>query len=230
MKPVCLITGAGGLLGNALCRAVSDEYDIVAAYRKNIPKISSQLVEQVNGTNKSVEKNIYAVQADLTIKEDIRRLVDVALAKFGRIDCVVNSAVDGMSRGKLLELYQSDDYATPKFYLNSIAPFQLISYIHDSCWKDDKKGNLFWNRNIVNISSVAGIKVYSKSEAFYSASKAALNMLTLHLSLELTPYSVRVNSICPGRFSDGEKTYRVAYEVKKIMQNSMTGTVISGIP
>lgn len=225
MKPVCLITGAGGLFGNALCDELSNDYNVVAAYKTSVPKHSSQLVKLISPSN---QNSIYCIQGDLTKKEDLRRIVEVALAKFGQIDVVINNAVNNTIRGPLLDLFQTDDYAAYKINLNTIAPFQLISYIYQHCWKVSPNENHSWNRNVLNISSIAGIKLYDTSEAFYSASKSAMNMLTLHLAHELVTYKVRANAICPAGFNKDGAT-NLAAQVKKILQGSETGQIITDL-
>jgi len=232
MKPVCLITGAGGRLGNALCNEMADEYDIIAVYRRTIPNCDSQLVRSIGYPKVPDKKNsgIYCVQADLTNIEDLRRLVEVSIAKFGQIDVVINSAADLKFHGKLIELFQADDYPESQLQLNAIVPFRLISMVYDYCWKDASDENLRWNRNVINVSSMSGLNAYSGGQAFYSASKAALNMLTLHLSNELSPYSVRANVVCPGRFMDNFTMGPVIESIKALMVNSATGTIVTVLP
>jgi NAD(P)-dependent dehydrogenase (short-subunit alcohol dehydrogenase family) len=232
MKPVCLITGAGGRLGNALCQALVNEFDIIATYNKTLPKLDSQLVRAVSlPTDTTVHPTtepIFCIQADLTKREDIRRLVEVSLAKYNRIDVVINSAADLKFHGKLLELAQAEEYAQSQFALNSVIPFQLISAIHSTCWKDSRKDNAFWNRCVINVSSKSGMHVYpTGGQAFYSASKAALNILTLHLALELAPYSVRANAVCPGGFTDQATIRPVVEAIKAVITGSDTGVLVA---
>jgi NAD(P)-dependent dehydrogenase (short-subunit alcohol dehydrogenase family) len=225
MKPVCFITGAGGLLGNALCVAFSKDYNVVATYKRSIPKHSSQLIKQLSFSERN---DIYCIQGDLMKKADLKRIVDVAIAKFGQIDVLINNAVDYTIRGPLLELCQADDYAIPIFTMNSIVPFELVSYIHESCWKFSSEENLTWNRSVLNISSISALDVYPTSGAFYSASKSALNMLTLHLSVELKNYAVRANAFCPGSFHNDGVNYVVA-KVRELIEGSESGKVITNL-
>jgi len=225
MKPVCLITGAAGLLGHALCSLLSKDYSIVAIYRNSIPKHSSQLIRQVAFQE---SEEVYCIQGDLTNKEDIRRIVDVTIAKFGQIDVVINNAVDYTRRGTLLELFQTDDYANAKLNINSVVPFQLVSYVHQNCWKELPEENLAWNRNVVNISSMSGVNVYAESEPIYSASKSAMNILTLHLAMELNCYRVRANAICPPGFSSDGAGF-IALKVKEMMEGSESGKIVKNL-
>ncbi len=96
-KRVCLLTGASGRLGTAFCRRNASRYDIVAVYHSRFPQLVSQCSsladplapEAESGEN---EHPVFTVQADLTRDDDIARLVEVALARFGRIDLLVNCA------------------------------------------------------------------------------------------------------------------------------------------
>jgi NAD(P)-dependent dehydrogenase (short-subunit alcohol dehydrogenase family) len=233
MKRVCLITGSGGLLGNALCAALSPNFEVVAAYRQNPPKCSSQVKRVLCAPgcppqeDDSLAGQVYAVQGNLTERADIRRLVEVTLARFNRVDVLINSAADTRFYGNLIDVWHGDRYALDQMHLNSIAPMELVSAIFHQSWKDDTAKSAILNRCVINVSSISGLYAVGKSgQAIYSASKAALNMLTMHLALELAPYSIRVNAICPSRFSDGETTAKVVASVRALMDGEMTGTVV----
>lgn len=228
-KPVCLITGAGGRLGRLLSRCLSPHYAIVAAYRSRIPDLPSQLQRPHDQTRANADTDdLFCVQGDLTSRHDIRRIVEVALARFGRIDAVVNAAADVAFHGKLVELWQADDYPQSQVLTNAIAPMQLVSAVYDQCWRDNPRDNAEWNRSVVNVSSYSALYVYDDSrQAFYGASKAALNLLTLYLSLELAPYSVRANVVCPGQFRDEPATQRVVDTIVAVLAGSETGVVVN---
>ncbi|SCY41567.1 NAD(P)-dependent dehydrogenase, short-chain alcohol dehydrogenase family [Nitrosospira sp. Nl5] len=240
MKPVCVITGAGGGLGQDLCHALQEDYDVVATYRSTIPDIPSQFQRPLEGTAGGADApgNVsalsgpaYLVQADLTCREDVKRLVEVALARYGRIDALINTAADIKFHGNLRDLWQADDYPQSQMLLNSIVPMQLASAIYQYCWKDQPDENARWNRSVVNVSSISGLYVFEeRGQAFYGVSKAALNMLTLYLSLELAPYSVRVNAICPSRFAGTAATRRVTEAIRNLLTGDSTGTIVTKIP
>jgi NAD(P)-dependent dehydrogenase (short-subunit alcohol dehydrogenase family) len=229
MKPVCLITGAGGRLGQALCDALKDRYDLIATYRHTVPLVSSRLRRRVNFEKPSQPEPspVLCVQADLSQRNDIARLVEVSLARYGRVDAIVNAAADTHFHGPLIELWQSDNAASSQLLVNSVAPVQLVSAIHYHCWKDEPEENAHRNRNVINISSRSALEVQKNAgQGFYSASKAALNMLTLYLSLELAPYSVRANAVCPGAFKDQSSTALVVQKIQSLLEGDCTGTVV----
>ena len=227
MRPVCLITGAAGRLGEALCRDLAGTWDVVAVWRRTPPRVASQLMQPLPASGAG---NVWAVQADLTRRDDVRRVVEVALARHGRIDAVVNAAADIAYHGRLCELSDADDAVERQMLLNCIAPLRLVSAVHQAAWKDDPDGNAEWNRCVVNVSSGAGLQVGPPNgQGYYAASKAALNILTMHLAGELAPYSVRANALCPGRFRDTRATEIVAGKVRALMEGEMTGEVTIGL-
>lgn len=236
MKPVCLITGAGGRLGRALCTALQDRYHVVASYRSTPPLLDSQLQRSHRGssihhTTTGGGKGIYLVQADLTHRDDMQHLVEIAMARHGQIDVLINSAADIKFHGNLRDLWQAEDYPQSQLLMNSIVPVQLASAIYQYCWKDRLEENLQWNRSIVNVSSISGLYVYQeRGQAFYGVSKAALNMLTLYQSLEYARYGVRVNAICPSQFKHASATQRVIDAIEVLLKGQDTGTIVTKVP
>lgn len=231
MRRVCLITGAGGRLGNALCEVLSSNFLIAATYNNTPPRSTSQLQHSIPAPGVEIspvtcDKRIYAIQANLKNRADIRRLVEVALARFGQIDVVINSAADTKFYGNLLDMWYEDPYPLDQIHLNSVAPIELISAIFHAAWKDQSVQNAHQNRCVINVSSISGLyAIGNTGQAIYSASKSALNILTMHLASELAPYSVRVNAICPGRFSDEHATAKVVASVMAFVEGNETGTV-----
>ncbi len=217
MKPVCLITGAGGRLGLDLCHALQDDYHVVASYRSRPPAIRSP--------------SVHLIQADLTRRDDLQRLVTETLARHGRIDALINSAADIKFHGSLRDLWQAGDYPQSQLLLNAVVPMQLASAIHQQCWQDQPAENARWNRSIVNVSSISGLYVFQeRGQAFYGVSKAALNMLTLYLALELAPFGVRANAICPSRFTGKAATRRVTEAIGRLLSGKETGVIDTRVP
>ena len=93
-----MFTGASGTLGTAFCDLYASAYHIVAVYRRKPPSLSSQsqwFLDPLDSQMVQTRENaIFAIQADLTDERDILRIVEVALARFDRIDLLVNAAVD----------------------------------------------------------------------------------------------------------------------------------------
>jgi NAD(P)-dependent dehydrogenase (short-subunit alcohol dehydrogenase family) len=216
-KRVCLFTGASGRLGTAFCSSSANEYDIVAVYRRR-PPAWTQTKENFHP--------ILTVQADLTIASDQRRVVEIVLARFGRIDLLVNSAVHSVW-ASMLETNRSIDSASAQFQLNVIVPLQLSVLCARNFWRDRKIENLEENRNIINVSSIAGSRVYPKlGQGVYAASKAALDQLSRHMADEFSAIGVRVNALAPNSFPRILSTPAVIQSLKKLDQGTMTGRVL----
>jgi len=230
MRPVCLVTGSAGVLGRAVCAALARDYDLVAAYHREVPKLASQLSwpyepDPVRGDGAPVAR-AYCVQADLTQRADVRRLVEVSLARFERIDALVHCAADTGFHGAVTELWELDDHADQQMRINSVAPFLLTSAVFQNLWKHEPLENARHNRSVVFVSSFSSLYVYPDSrQSIYAASKAAANMLTLYAAQELAPYSVRANAFCPNRLSDQAAIDRAAQGIQELLRGAATGTV-----
>jgi NAD(P)-dependent dehydrogenase (short-subunit alcohol dehydrogenase family) len=108
---------------------------------------------------------------------------------------------------------------------------QIASKLYHDCWRDHPDDNVRWNRSVINVSSISGLTVFKdRGQALYGVSKAALNMLTLYLSLELAPCGVRVNAVCPSQFKDAAATRRVTESIRELLGSAATGAIVTGIP
>ncbi|GDX79939.1 SDR family oxidoreductase [Deltaproteobacteria bacterium] len=176
-RVVC-ITGAGRGLGRALAEAFAAEgCQLVLAARSSgeIDELAARL------------GNAVAVQTDVRVAADVDRLVEAAVAEFGRLDIMVNNAG--------LAVYGPVEGTSPDAV--------------DAMIDTNVKGVIFGSQAalrvmkaqgsglIVNISSIAG-KLHLPNEAVYNASKWAVNGFTGTLRLEAAPHNVRVSCVCPG--------------------------------
>ncbi|MEK7406506.1 MAG: SDR family oxidoreductase, partial [Acidobacteriota bacterium] len=128
--------------------------------------------------------------------EELARLVETALARFGHIDVLVNNAATNIQQGPCLE---ADDGQFDKMVeVNLKSAFRLTRLVAPGMCERA-------SGSIINVSSVAGLRPQFES-VLYSMTKAALIMLTRSCALELGPKGVRVNAIAPGlietRFSE----------------------------
>lgn len=230
-RRVCLLTGAGGLLGDAFCRAYHRDYDIVAVCRTRTPAVPSQeewFVDPLDPETPVPENNsrVYLVRADLLEPGAVERVVDLALARFGRVDLLVNNAghTTFQPRGVV-----DGDFALDEFYthmaVNVGVPLRLATRLAQRSWLHDDRENRARNRNVVNISSLSGSEVYPGGQAVYSSSKAALNHLTRHLAAEFAEFGVRVNALAPTSFPAIVPTEQVARAITELDTGTMTASV-----
>ncbi|MFJ2768453.1 SDR family NAD(P)-dependent oxidoreductase [Streptomyces sp. NPDC087300] len=172
-----IVTGAGSGIGAAIAeRAARAGALLCVAGRREAP-----LKELAGRLGTPVE----VVAADVAAPDAAARIVDAAVARFGRVDAVVNNA--GLARfGKLAESGAADFDAM--FAVNVRAPAELVRHALPQ---------LRAHRGaVVNVSSVGGV-LSMPGRSAYGASKAALNSLTRSLARELAP-DVRINAILPG--------------------------------
>lgn len=141
-------------------------------------------------------------ELDLTSEVSIKNYVEKN--KNAPIDIIINNA--GVGYPTFLENI-SDDIIKETINVNLIAPLKLIRGLVTHMKKNHYG-------KIINMSSILGI-VSSERRTVYSATKSGLNGITRSLAIELGPYNILVNSICPG-YVDTELTKKnISPKVKK---------------
>ncbi len=121
----------------------------------------------------------------------VQQLVQQTLAKFGRVDFVINNAgaARGSDRVPVLELSDDDWHKVINVNLNGTF---YMSRAFGQAMVDQGEGGA-----IINISSIAG-KMFPPNTAAYAASKAGIQALSASMAREMGRYNIRVNTICPG--------------------------------
>ena len=233
-RRVCLLTGAGGTLGSAFCRAYAGEYDIVAVCRNRRPDAVSQLEWYVDPLDPSGDlpenrSRVYVVYADLETDGEIDRVVDIALARYDRVDLLVNNAAYvGLHPHGLVDGDGSLRDVARHFDVNVAVPLRLSVAVAQRFWKHHDLENRAANRNVVNVSSLSASKVYPHAgQAVYAASKAALNQLTRHLAAEFGTFGVRANALAPNSFPAIVATETVAEAIVRLDRESATGRILA---
>ena len=230
-RRVCLLTGAGGVLGTTFCRLFGDRYDIAAVYRYRQPAAPTQSVRFVDPIEPGTllpenDHPHYAIRADLAEDGELERVVELALARFGRIDLLVNAAVHSVW-APIVDSKALLESAQRQFLVNALVPLRLATLIAREFWRDRDSENRTVNRNVVNVSSIAGIYVYPHSgQSVYSASKAALNNLTCHMASEFAAFAVRVNATAPDGFPRIVPTDDVARSIVRFDEGDATGRIL----
>ena len=179
---VVVITGASSGLGESTARHLAELGATVVLGARRVDRIDA-LARELTAKGQPA----LAVQTDVTDRVQVQRLVDAAIARFGRIDVMINNA--GLMPHSPLERLKIDDWdrmidVNLKGVLYGIAaalpPMQA-----------QKSGH------IINVSSVAGHKV-RPGGAVYSATKHAVRALSEGLRQEVKPYNIRTTVISPG--------------------------------
>jgi NAD(P)-dependent dehydrogenase (short-subunit alcohol dehydrogenase family) len=231
-RRVCLLTGAGGTLGGAFCDLCSELYDIVAVYRETPPGVASQHYRFVDPLepDRELSENqhpVFEVAADLTQPGEIERVVELALARFDRIDLVVNAAAHSVW-APIVERSDLVANADRMFRVNVTVPLALAAEVARRHWRDRRRTNLERNCHVLNVSSMSGLQTYHGSgQSVYAASKAALNHLTRHMAGEFGSFGVRVNAIAPNAFPQPLAIEDVLGAIWRLDSGRETGTVLA---
>jgi len=182
MNRIIVITGASAGIGAELARLVARHGDkpVLAARRRT----------ELEAVARECGPDALIVVTDVTVRADVEKLRDAALARFGHIDVWVNNAGRGITRS-VAELTDDD---------------------LDSMWRDNVKSAVYGMQavlphfkerkagQIINISSGLSRLPYASIRAAYSGAKAALNAISANLRVELknTFPAIQVTVVMPG--------------------------------
>jgi NAD(P)-dependent dehydrogenase (short-subunit alcohol dehydrogenase family) len=181
---VVLVTGSGSGLGAGIAARFAEAgADLAIHYHKSSVGAET-LVSQIQAAGKKAA----AFQGDLTVPEDVERMMDEILQKFGRLDVLVNNAgiypVAPMLQLSLEEWKKVlDADLTSAFLCTKAAAARMIN-----------KGEA---GAIVNIASIEAVNP-TPYHSHYCAAKAGLQMLTRTSAQELAQHGIRVNCVLPG--------------------------------
>lgn len=198
-----IITGASSGIGEATAKKLSQEGANVV--------LSARREDRLNSLKDEIVKNggmALVVPADVTNKEDFKKVVSSTLEEFGSIDGIINNA--GLMPLSYVKNLHTDEW-DKMIDVNIKGVTNGVSAVLPTMM-EQKSGN------IINISSSAAHKYYPGG-AVYCATKAAGKMFTEGLRAELAPhYGINVTSIDPG-FVSTELTDTITDdEIKKDME------------
>ena len=179
---VIVITGASSGIGAELARLVSQ--------RGARPVLAARRERELNQVAAEAGPHALAVVADVTRREQVERILEAALARFGQVDVWVNNAGRGITR-PVSELTDQDLDEMMRVNVKSALYGMQTVLPH---FKARGSGH------IVNISSMLGRLPLAPARSAYSAAKHALNALTASLRLELRDAfpGIRVSTVSPG--------------------------------
>ena len=180
---VAIVTGSSSGIGFAIASAFVREHAKVAVCGVNTDDIKNACIE-IN--SKYPDSEIIGINVDISKTENVKKMVDAVINKWGKIDILVNNA--GICQSKSL-LDTTDEDFEKVFNVNTFGTFR--------CTREVVKHMMENGGSIINTSSVVGVygSAYSTS---YASSKFAINGLTKSWSKELGAYNIRVNAVAPG--------------------------------
>jgi 3-oxoacyl-[acyl-carrier protein] reductase/meso-butanediol dehydrogenase/(S,S)-butanediol dehydrogenase/diacetyl reductase len=220
---VALITGAGGMKGVGRATALKlaqHGVDLVltdvARQPQNIHpgevRAGWQGLESVAGEVRALEGRCLTIPCDLGNRDQMQTLVKQAVEHFGRIDILVNNAraIIGKDRVPVTEL--AEEVWDHFIAINATAVFILTKLVGREMVRQGRGGR------IINIASNAS-KQASAMGTDYSASKFAVLGITQASALDLAPYGITVNAICPGPINSNRLNY---WEHAKAQEQGMS--------
>jgi 3-oxoacyl-[acyl-carrier protein] reductase len=178
---IALVTGAGRGIGKAIAKRFLLEGASVC-----ICDAVPERLEEAHGELSELG-SVLARKADVSRREDVERLIGTVVDRHKRIDILANNA--GIARAEpFLDIREESWNRTVAVNLTGVF---LCSQAAAREMRAQGSGS------IINMASTNGI-LGEAELAHYNATKAAVILLTKTMAIELAPYSIRVNSVCPG--------------------------------
>lgn len=191
---VALITGGGGVLGSNMARVLAQQGVITGVLGLTKGKVEA-VAASINNTGGAA----FAISANVTNKEELEKVREHIIEKYGRLDILINAAGGnnpGATIGPDQAIYDMNTEDLQKVLDLNIIGTMLPSQIFSEVFDKQKTGV------IINISSNTAQRPLTRVVG-YSAAKAAIDNFTKWLAVELAGKygeGIRVNAIAPGFF------------------------------
>jgi len=211
---VVLITGASSGIGAAVAAAFGQAGAKVAVhYRQRRAEADAVVARVRSGGGEAV-----AFAADVTDSAQIDRMVDEVVARFGRIDVLINNAGGFVKRAPIVDA--DDDYIDRVFHLNARSVAAMSRKViplmarHGGC--------------IINVTTQAARTGGGPGAGIYAACKGFVSTLTRTMAKELVKDRIRVNAVAPGvidtPFHDGHSSPEVLKNFSNAIPMGRLGT------
>ena len=177
-----IVTGGGTGIGEAISLAL-------ARLRLNVV-VCGRRWEPLDTVVRAIRQSggqALAVRGDVTVTDDVERVVHTAVETYGSIDILINNA--GVGGGDPIHEHSIEGW-DQVMAVNLRGPFLFARFVLPFMRKQ-RRGH------VINVSSESGIAYCSQSGA-YGVSKHALNALSEYMQQENQAYGIRVNTLCPG--------------------------------
>jgi NAD(P)-dependent dehydrogenase (short-subunit alcohol dehydrogenase family) len=184
------VTGSSRGIGAAVAAKLAQDHAVVVNYCRS-PDAAAQLAQRIQASGGEV----LVLQGDVGRSADRQSLIAETVARFGRLDVLVNNAgITSPGRRDVLEA--TEDSWDEVFNTNLKGPFFLAQLAACRMREAIQQGQIP-RGTIVNVSSISAYAV-STNRPDYCIAKAGMQMMTWLLAARLAEENIRVYEICPG--------------------------------
>jgi NAD(P)-dependent dehydrogenase (short-subunit alcohol dehydrogenase family) len=178
---VAIVTGGAAGIGRATAILFAEEGAKVVVANPHTPECE-ECVKEISDRGAQA----IFVETDISNEDDCRRVCDEAVRAFGRIDILINNAAVFVLKG--LEATIDDWHRS--LSVNIVGTAQMSKFA--SQYMKQSGGGA-----IVNLGSISSF-VAQPAFITYSSTKAAIVQMTRNMAMDLAPFNIRVNCVCPG--------------------------------